>query len=131
MIDWHPLLLSVEVAVLSTALVVAVGVALGWLLARRHFFGREFLDALVTLPLVLPPTVLGYYLLILFGRASALGRAFENLTGQTIVFTVKGAVIAAACGALPLVVKTARAAIAGVDTDIENAARTLGRSEWG
>ena len=130
-IDWHPLLLSLEVALLSTALVVMVGVALGWLLARRRFVGREFLDAVVTLPLVLPPTVLGYYLLILLGRNSPVGRAFESVTGQPIVFTLKGAVIAAAFGALPLVVKTARAAIAGVDANVENAARTLGQTEWG
>jgi molybdate transport system permease protein len=131
MIDWFPLLLSIRVALLATVLAVGLGVALGWLLARRNFFGREFLDAVVTLPLVLPPTVLGYYLLILLGRSSAIGRLFESLTGQSLVFTWQGAVIAAAVGALPLVVKTARAAIAGVDSDIENAARTLGQTEWG
>src|SRR4030095_13688816 len=118
-IDWFPLILSLRVALIATAIVVVLGVALGWLLARKKFFGREFLDAVVTLPLVLPPTVLGYYLLILLGRNSALGRAFEAVTGQSIVFTLKGAVIAAVLGALPLVVKTARAAIAGVDMDIE------------
>jgi molybdate transport system permease protein len=131
MIDWSPLLLSIRVAVLATVLVVGLGVALGWLLARRDFFGREFLDALVTLPLVLPPTVLGYYLLILLGRSSVVGRLFESVTGHSLVFTWQGAVIAAAVGALPLVVKTSRAAIAGVDNDIENAARTLGQTEWG
>jgi molybdate transport system permease protein len=130
-IDWYPLLLSIEVALLSTVLVVTTGVALAWLLARKRFFGRELLDALVTLPLVLPPTVLGYYLLILLGRHSALGRLLEGLTGESIVFTLKGAVVAAALGALPLVVKTARAAMAGVDTHLEHAARTLGQSEWG
>jgi molybdate transport system permease protein len=130
MIDWSPLLLSIRVAVLATVLVVGLGVVLGWLLARRNFFGREFLDAVVTLPLVLPPTVLGYYLLILLGRSSTIGRLFESVTGHSLVFTWQGAVIAAAVGALPLVVKTARAAIAGVDSDIENAARTLGQTEW-
>jgi molybdate transport system permease protein len=128
--DWFPLTLSLRVALLATALVIVVGVALGWLLARRRFFGRELLDALVTLPLVLPPTVLGYYLLVLLGRASFIGRLIESVTGEALVFTWRGAVVAAAVGALPLVVKTTRAAIAAVDCDLEDAARTLGQSEW-
>jgi molybdate transport system permease protein len=79
---------------------------------------------------VLPPTVLGYYLLVLLGRSSFVGRAVESLTGGPLVFTWRGAVVAAAMGALPLVVKTTRAAIAAVDADLEDAARTLGQSEW-
>lgn len=129
-IDLFPLWLSLRVAALSTAVAVVAGVGLGWLLARRRFFGREALDALVTLPLVMPPTVLGYYLLVLLGRTGPAGRLFESLTGQQLVFTWRGAVVAAAAGALPLVVKTARAAIAAVDTQYEEAARTLGKSEW-
>src|SRR4051812_42164492 len=128
-IDWFPLALSLRVALMATAMVIVIGVALGWLLARRRFFGRELLDAFVTLPLVLPPTVLGYYLLVLLGRPSFIGRAIESLTGETLVFTWRGAVLAAAIGALPLVVKTTRAAIAAVDGDLEDAARTLGQSE--
>jgi molybdate transport system permease protein len=129
-IDWFPLILSLRVALIATAIVVVLGVALGWLLARKRFFGREFLDATVTLPLVLPPTVLGYYLLVLLGRRSPVGRAIENITGQSFVFTWRGAVIAAGVGALPLMVKTSRAAIASVDINLEDAARTLGQSEW-
>ncbi len=129
-IDLSPLWLSLRVATLSTLVVVLAGVALGWLLARRRFFGREALDAAVTLPLVLPPTVLGYYLLVLLGRGGPVGRAYEWLTGAQLVFTWRGAVVAAAAGALPLMVKTARAAVAGVDTQYEDAARTLGKSEW-
>jgi molybdate transport system permease protein len=128
--DWFPLALSIKVALIATALVAVIGVALGWLLARRRFFGREMLDALVTLPLVLPPTVLGYYLLALLGRNSAIGRAIEAVTGQPLVFTWQGAVAAAAIGSLPLVVKTSRAAIGSVDRELEDAARTLGQSEW-
>src|ERR1051325_8949164 len=128
--DWFPLALSIRVALIATALVVLIGVALGWLLARRRFFGREMLDALVTLPLVLPPTVLGYYLLVLLGRNGPLGRAIESVTGEPLVFTWRGAVVAASVGALPLVVKTSRAAIAAVDKNLEDAARTLGQSEW-
>ena len=129
-IDWFPLWLSLRVAFVSTFFVVNFGVALAWVLARRRFFGREALDALVTLPLVLPPTVLGYYLLVLLGRAGPVGSLFESLTGRQLVFTWQGAVVAASVGALPLMVKTARAAIAGVDAEFEDAARTLGKSEW-
>lgn len=128
-IDWFPLTLSLRVALIATAFVVIIGVALGWLLARRRFFGRELLDAAVTLPLVLPPTVLGYYLLVLLGRRSPIGQAIEAITGRSLVFTWEGAVVAAAIGALPLMVKTSRAAIASVDTNLEDAARTLGESE--
>jgi len=129
-IDWFPLILSIRIALIATALVVLIGVALGWVLARKSFWGRELLDAVVTLPLVLPPTVLGYYLLVLLGRASAVGRAIESITGERLVFTWRAAVIAATIGALPLMVKTARSAIAAVDTNLEDAARTLGLSEW-
>jgi len=129
-VDWFPLLLSLRVALLSTAFVALFGTAFGWLLARKRFAGREALDALLTLPLVLPPTVLGYYLLVLLGRASPVGRFVEWLTGAPLVFTWRGAVLAAAAGALPLMVKTARAAIGGVERELEDAARTLGQSEW-
>jgi molybdate transport system permease protein len=129
-IDWFPLLLSFRVALIATVLALAIGVALAWLLARRRFIGREVLDALVTLPLVLPPTVLGYYLLMLLGQQSPVGRAIESVTGLQLVFTWQGAVIAAALGALPLVVKTSRAAIATVSEQLEDAARTFGKSEW-
>jgi molybdate transport system permease protein len=129
-IDWFPLMLSLRVALIATALVVLIGVALGWLLARRRFFGRELLDAAVTLPLVLPPTVLGYYLLVLLGRESVIGRSLESTLGLQLVFTWQGAVVAATIGALPLMVKTSRAAIASVDKNLEDAARTLGQSEW-
>lgn len=128
--DWFPLLLSLRVALISTAVVAVAGVALGWLLARKRFPGREVLDALVTLPLVLPPTVLGYYLLTLLGRNSVAGRFFESLTGGPLVFTWRGAVVAAAVGALPLMVKTARASLASVEREYEDTARTLGKTEW-
>ncbi|HZT57127.1 MAG TPA: molybdate ABC transporter permease subunit [Pyrinomonadaceae bacterium] len=129
-LDLFPLWLSLRVAVVSTTFVVIIGVALAWLLARKRFFGREALDALVTLPLVMPPTVLGYYLLVLLGRGGPAGRLYESLTGDQLVFTWRGAVVAASVGALPLMLKTARAAIASVDTQFEEAARTLGKSEW-
>jgi molybdate transport system permease protein len=91
--------------------------------------GREALDAVVTLPLVLPPTVLGYYLLVLLSINSPVGRALKAV-GLQLVFTWKGAVLAAMVGALPLVVKTSRAAIGSVSEQLEDAARTFGKSEW-
>jgi molybdate transport system permease protein len=122
----EPLLLSFEVAALATALATAFGVALAALLASPRVWGREVIDAAVTAPMVLPPTVLGYYLLVLLGRESGIGRAFEALTGSSIVFTRTGAVIAATIGALPLISKAARAALEAVDVRLIGAARTLG-----
>lgn len=126
--EWYPLKLSFQVATLSTAISLVIGVGTATLLARCRFIGRELLDALVTAPLVLPPTVLGYYVLVALGRRSAVGKLYEDLTGSTIVFTVTGAVVAATIGALPLVVKSARAALDGVDETLVHAARTLGAS---
>lgn len=123
--DAAPLLLSFEVAIVATAVAASLGVALGLLLSRP-FPGRDALDVLVTAPMVLPPTVLGYYVLVLVGRKSALGQAFEAVTGAPIVFTARGAVIAAIIGALPLTTKSARAALEGVDERLVLAARTLG-----
>jgi len=128
--DWFPLWLSLKVAVLSTAIAVAGGTYLAYLLANREFRGKEFLDAAVTLPLVLPPTVLGYYLLVLIGRNSGIGKVWETIFGAPLVFTVKAAVIAAVLHSLPLLVKSARAALESVDHSYERAARTLGASEW-
>ena len=129
-IDWFPLELSLRVAVIATILVSAAGVALGWLLARKRFVGREALDAIVTLPLVLPPSVLGYYLLVILSQRSPIGKVIEAVTGASLVFTWQGAVVAASIGALPLVVKTARSSIASVDSTLEDVARTLGKTEW-
>ena len=124
------LVLSLRVAVLATVVNALVGVPLAYLLARRRFAGRALLDLLVTLPLVLPPTVTGYYLIVLLGRRGWLGAPLYAATGWTIAFTWYAAVVAATVMALPLLVRTARAAIESVDRDLEKAAYTLGRSEW-
>src|SRR5579872_3128775 len=129
-IDWFPLWLSLRVATLATVFAMALGLWLAYLLANRNFRGKEVLDAALTLPLVLPPTVLGYYLLVLLGRASPIGKVWESLTGSPLVFTWKAAVLAALLHALPLLVKSARAALESVDRSFERAARTLGASEW-
>ena len=129
-IDWFPLWLSLRVAALSTAIALAAGVWLAWVLANREFRGKEALDAAVTLPLVLPPTVLGFYLLVVLGRESALGRLYEWITGGPLVFTWQAAVIAALFHSTPLLIKSARAALESVDRTYERAARNLGASEW-
>ncbi|HWZ30638.1 MAG TPA: molybdate ABC transporter permease subunit [Bryobacteraceae bacterium] len=129
-IDWFPLWLSLRVAVISTAIALATGLWIAYILANRNFKGKEALDAAVTLPLVLPPTVLGYYLLVLIGRASPFGKAWEAAFGAPLVFTWKAAVVAALLHSLPLLVKSARAAFESVDRTYERAARNLGASEW-
>ena len=120
-----PLILSFQIAIVATAIAATLGIALGLLLSRP-FPGRDVIDVIVTAPIVLPPTVLGYYVLVALGRNSTLGAAFESLTGSPIVFTRTGAVIAATIGALPLTTKSARAALEGVDRRLVLAARTLG-----
>src|SRR6266851_2213212 len=124
------LALSIRVAVLATALDALVGIPLAYLLARRTFRGKTLVDLLVTLPLVLPPTVTGFYLIVLLGRRGWLGAPLYAATGWTIAFTWYAAVVAATVMALPLLVRTAHAAIQSVDRDLEKAAYTLGRSEW-
>lgn len=127
--DWFPLWLSLEVAAGATAISLGLGLWLAWLLVNRNFTGKELLDALTTLPLALPPTVLGYYLLIAIGRNSWPGRAWEALTGSPLVFTWRAAVIASTLHAIPLVVKSSRAALESIDRDCERAGRSLGASE--
>jgi molybdate transport system permease protein len=122
----EPLLLSFRVSLLATLIAGLFGVALAGLLSQRRFPGAQLLDAVLNAPLVLPPTVLGYYLLVLLGRESTLGRAYEAVTGSTIVFTVTGATLAAALSALPFVARSARAALESVEPRFTEAAATLG-----
>jgi len=125
-----PLWLSLRVATLATLFIVALGVPLALLLARGRFPGKELLGGLVTLPLVLPPTVLGYYLLHLLGRETWFGSWLERTWGVTIVFHWTGAVVASAVAAFPLFLLPARGAIESVDPALEDAARLLGRGEF-
>ncbi|MBB3223992.1 molybdate transport system permease protein [Massilia umbonata] len=125
---WIPLGLSLKVALFATLIDLVFGVAIGWVLARRRFPGRELLDALLTLPMVMPPTVLGYYLLVVIGRNGPLGGWLHDAFGINLIFTWQAAVIAAAVVAFPLVVKGARAAFETVDPQLEQAARVLGVS---
>ena len=122
---WIPLMLSLKVAGWATALNIVFGVAAGFGLARWHSGARDLIDSLLTLPLVMPPTVLGYYLLVLLGRRGVFGAWLERFDIQ-LVFTWQGAVIASMVVAFPLVLKSARAAFESVDPQLERAARTLG-----
>jgi molybdate transport system permease protein len=128
-IDWFPIRLSFLVASAATLIALVAGSALAWLLARKRFPGRDILDAVITLPLVLPPTVLGYYLLVLLGTRSSFGGFLYNTFGVRLTFTVKAAIIAATIHALPLVTKSLRAAFESVDRELQSAARTLGLNE--
>lgn len=129
-IDWFPLLLSLKVAGCATLLALGGGIALGWVFARRSFPGSNWLEAACMLPMVLPPTVVGYGILLLAGRRGPLGAWLREHLGWGIVFNWHGAVVASAVVALPLVLKSASAAFAGVDRRLEAAARTLRQSPW-
>lgn len=127
---WVPLLLSLKVAGWATLLATVAGTAAAYGLSRWRWPGRDLLDAILTLPLVLPPTVLGYYLLVLLGRRGIIGETLAGW-GIELVFTWQGAVVAASVVAFPLVFKSARAAFESVDGQLENAARVLGVGEAG
>ena len=125
---WMPLLLSLKVSLWATAINALLGIAAAYLLSRWRSPFAHVVDSLLTLPLVLPPTVLGYYLLVLLGRRGVFGSWLSQL-GIELVFTWQGAVIAASVVSFPLVLRSARAALEGVNPLLENAARVLGLSE--
>lgn len=127
--DWSPLFLSLQVGAAATLLALLVGVPLAWVLTRARFPGRQLLSVLVLLPMVLPPTVLGYYLLLLIGRGGPIGRLSEAIGFGRIVFTPTAAVIAAFVASLPFLVRASQAGFEQVERVFEEAARTLGRSE--
>ncbi len=123
---WQPLWLSFQIAALATLVTLVVGIGLALLLQWRRLPARDFVDALISAPLVLPPTVLGYYLLVVLGNQGAIGRAWESMFDRTIVFNFEGAVIAAAVGSIPLVVRSIRIGLESIDPTLLSAARTLG-----
>ncbi len=126
---WVALALTLKVAGWATAINLVLGVAVGLALARGRFPGRDLLDAALTLPMVMPPTVLGYYLLVVVGSHGVVGAWLLESFGIRLIFTWQGAVIAAAIVSFPLVFKAARAAFENVEPQLEDAARTLGLSE--
>jgi molybdate transport system permease protein len=121
-----PLALSLQIALMATVLAGIIGMGVATLLANSRFPGRELIDVVVTAPIILPPTVLGYYVLVAIGRRSGVGHAIEAIFGAPIVFTRAGAVVAATVGGLPLVAKSGRAALEAVDPTFVRAARSLG-----
>ena len=124
--SWKPLLLSLEIATLATLITLVLGTALALLLRWKRLPARELVDAIISTPLVLPPTVLGYYLLVVMGRDSAIGHAWEAVFGSPLVFSFGAAVIAAAVGSIPLVVRATKVGLDAVDPNLVAAARTLG-----
>jgi molybdate transport system permease protein len=130
--ELFPLRLSLQVSALATIITVIIGVPVAYLLARRHFRGKDILALLLTLPMVLPPTVTGYILLLIVGNNGLLGKAFSALTGGHelgILFTWGAAVIASFAVSFPLMLITTRASIEDVDQELINASYMLGRSE--
>jgi molybdate transport system permease protein len=127
---WIALSLTLKVAGWATAINLVLGVGVGYALARWRFPGRDLLDAALTLPMVMPPTVLGYYLLVVIGSQGVIGAWLLQSFGIRLIFTWQAAVIAATIVAFPLVFKAARAAFENVEGQLEDAARTLGLGEW-
>lgn len=122
--------LSLIVASCATVIIAILGLAMAYALARYEFIGKGLADALITIPMILPPTVVGYYLIIVFGNHGIIGQPLHGLTGFSFVFTWYGAVVASVVVALPLMVKTSRAAIESVDKELIDVSQSLGKSEW-
>ncbi|GAF09197.1 molybdenum transport system permease protein ModB [Paenibacillus pini JCM 16418] len=133
-INWadftSPILLSLKVAVVSSIFVLVIGGVTAWKMSRRNFRGKTVVETTFLLPLVLPPTVVGFILLVLLGKKSWIGQFMESFFNQSIIFTWGAAVIAAIVVAFPLVYQTMRTGFSLVDKDIEDAARSMGASEW-
>ncbi len=124
-----PLMLTLKIASISTVFVTVLGILIAYVLAKREFTGRWLADALITLPIVLPPTVTGYILVLLLGKNGVFGSIFSKITGSGILFTWQAAAIAAFVVSLPMMIKTATSAIGAVDRNVEEASSILGRSE--
>jgi len=127
---WFSIKLSLLVSALSTVFVALLGGALAYMLATRKFPGKTILEILISLPLIMPPTVTGYYLIMIFGRNGFLGKLFHEVAGWDILFTWQAAVMASFVISLPLMVRTSQAAIASVDIAMRDASTMLGYSEW-
>ena len=128
--EWTAILLSLRVAVIATLVATPFGIALAWLLARRDFWGKSFLDAVVHLPLVLPPVVTGYLLLLTFGRKGLVGGFLADYLGIVFSFRWTGAALACGVMAFPLLVRPMRLSIEAIDRRLEQAAETLGAAPW-
>ena len=128
--EWTAILLSLRVAVVATLVATPFGIALAWLLARHDFWGKSFLDAVVHLPLVLPPVVTGYLLLLTFGRKGLVGGFLADTLGIVFAFRWTGAALACGLMSFPLLVRPMRLSIEAIDRRLEQAAETLGAAPW-
>ena len=128
--EWETILLSLKIGMSAVALILPPGIAIAWLLARYEFRGKALLDGLVHLPLVLPPVVIGYLLLVALGRQGWLGRWLHELFGITLPFTWQGAAVASGVMAFPLLVRAVRLSFEAIDPKLEAAASTLGAGHW-
>lgn len=126
----EPILLSLKVASISTLITLLLGVGLSYFFSRYEFILKDFLESIIILPMVLPPSVLGYILLKIFGKRGPLGIFIENVFGTSIIFTPVAACIAAIVVSLPLMYQNCKSGFMSVDTNLENVARTLGANEW-
>ncbi|WP_036696718.1 molybdate ABC transporter permease subunit [Paenibacillus taiwanensis] len=127
---WNPVLLSLRITLVASLIVMLLGIAAAWLLSARQFRGKTLLETFFMLPLVLPPTVVGFILLMLFGRTSSVGRLIEAVLGHPLVFHWTGAVLTAVIVSFPLVYQTLKSGFNDVDPLIEQAARAEGANEW-
>ena len=129
-VEWEALKLSLQVSAWAVAASLPIGICTAWVLSRCRFPGKGLLDGLIHLPLVLPPVVTGYLLLVVLGRRGVIGGPLYEMLGFTVAFTWKGAAIASAVMAFPLLVRAVRLSLEGVDPGLEHAARTLGSGPW-
>lgn len=127
---WTPIKLSLEIALVAGAFVIIVGTLFGKFMAKREFKGKLFLETVLLLPLVLPPTVIGFLLIIIFGKHSVVGDLIAAIFDKPVMFTWWAAVIASSVVAFPLMYQSAKTGFESVDEDIENAARVDGAKEW-
>ncbi|MNW36049.1 Molybdenum transport system permease protein ModB [compost metagenome] len=127
---WSPIRISLQVALLSSIIVIILGTLTAWGMSRRRFVGKTVIETVLMLPLVLPPTVVGFLLLMLLGRKSRLGQFIEWLFSAPIVFTWWAAVIASIVVAFPLVYQTMKVGFSSVDRELEDAGRSIGANEW-
>lgn len=127
---WSPVRLSLQVALLSSIIAGVLGIAVAWQMSRRSFRGKIVLETVFMLPLVLPPTVVGFLLLVLLGRKSLLGQWIEAIFSAPVIFSWWAAVIAAVVVAFPLIYQTMKSGFSGIDKDLEDAGRSIGANEW-
>nr|WP_117161149.1 molybdate ABC transporter permease subunit [Paraliobacillus sp. X-1268] len=127
---WQPIQLSIIVAFVATLFVVITGITMAWLMTKKRLPAKLLIETMLLLPIVLPPTVIGFLLIILFGRNGWIGEIIHFFSGQSIIFTITAAIIAAIVVAFPLMYQTVKLGFQSIDRDIEDAARVDGGNEW-